>query len=119
MPERDWIIGEPLRSLQDAIHAWARAKGWWEEPDRNVGELLALAHSELSEALEEYRAGRPLAQIRYRNDGKPEGFPIELADCVIRILDTCAALKIDLDTALCIKMLFNETREHRHGGKKA
>ena len=26
----------------------ARSKGWWDNPDRNVPELLALVHSEIS-----------------------------------------------------------------------
>ena len=33
-------------------HETSASKGWWENPDRNIGELLALIHSEISEALE-------------------------------------------------------------------
>lgn len=50
---------------------------------------------------------------------KPLGIPIELADVIIRILDTCAAYRIDIDQAMAIKMTFNETRAQRHGGKRA
>jgi len=32
----------------------AKSKGWWDDPDRNIGEILALIHSEVSEALEVY-----------------------------------------------------------------
>ncbi len=84
-----------------------------------MGELLALAHSELSEALEAWRDDEPVTVTDTEPlTGKPRGFPIELADCVIRILDTCEAPGIDLDAALCRKMRYNETRSHRHRGNR-
>lgn len=55
----------------------------------DAGTAIALMHSELSEALEEERAGNP--DVYYREDSKPEGALIELADCVIRIADYCGA----------------------------
>lgn len=61
----------------------ASKHGWW-ETERDPREVLALIHSELSEALEEYRAGRDM--VWYHND-KPEGIAVELIDAVIRILD--------------------------------
>jgi hypothetical protein len=48
---------------------------------------------------------------------QPEGIPTELADAIIRILDVCAYHKIDIAAAVADKMAYNETREHRHGGK--
>ena len=45
-----------LNQWRDEIHALAKEKGWW-EVERTFGEIIALCHSELSEALEEYRAG--------------------------------------------------------------
>jgi NTP pyrophosphatase (non-canonical NTP hydrolase) len=47
------------------------------------------------------------------------GFPSELADIVIRVADLAGALGIDLAEAIRIKLAFNRTRTHRHGGKKA
>lgn len=108
-----------LNELRDAAHALALAKGWYEGGPRNVGELLALVHSELSEALEEYREGHNLQAVLIDANGKPLGFPVELADAVIRIADMCGALEIDLDGAVATKHAFNATRPRRHGGKRA
>jgi hypothetical protein len=44
-----------------------------------------LFHSELSEALEEYRNNHKVTEVWSSEKGKPEGIPIELADFVIRI----------------------------------
>lgn len=43
----------------------------------------------------------------------------ELADVIIRALDTAGTLRIDIDRAVRIKHAYNETRPHRHGGKLA
>ena len=106
-----------IKELHIASHAIAVTKGWWEE-DRNVGELLALIHSEVSEALEEWRIDEGLAVIRMEGD-KPVGFAVELADTLIRICDLAESAGIDLNAALKIKMAYNATRPWRHGGKLA
>lgn len=60
--------------------------GWW-ETERDNRELIALIHSEISEALEEFRNKQQMAYIK---DGKPEGQAVELIDMVIRICDFMA-----------------------------
>jgi hypothetical protein len=82
----------------------------------NVGLKLALVHSELSEALEALRRGE---LMYYEEQGKPEGFGVELADAVIRILDMAESLGINIQSCLKKKNAYNETRSYRHGGKKA
>jgi len=107
-----------LRELQKIIHAYAREKGWWDGPERPVGDQFVNFHAEISEAWEEWRNGHTMDDI-YLKDGKPEGVPIELADCVIRILDTCEKYGINLEDAIMCKHKYNMTRPYRHGGKKA
>jgi NTP pyrophosphatase (non-canonical NTP hydrolase) len=58
------------KTFQTEVHAVARTKGWWDEP-REFGTLIALCHSELSEAWQ--------ADV--------DNVATELGDVVIRILD--------------------------------
>lgn len=103
-----------LNELAKEIHENAVAHGWWDDP-RSFGEIVALCHSELSEALEEYRAERP--SVWYGMGGKPEGIAVEMADCIIRILDWCGKEDIDIDSVIREKNEYNKTRPYRHGGK--
>ncbi len=105
-----------------------------------------LCVSELSEALEEYRDGRPnewymcneifgdstpclpkdetqwrmfghTAECEYRS-AKPEGIAVAMVDCIIRIFDYLAHIDIDIDGIMERKMKYNASRPYRHGGKK-
>ncbi len=115
-----------IAELVHDSHQLSRTKGWYDsEEARNIPEMLALIHSEISEALEHYRygnceeSGAPHSLDKWwrDSDGKPDGFAIELADAVIRIADLCGYLSIDLEEAIAQKHAFNKTRSHRHGGK--
>lgn len=113
-----------LRKLQRDIHKMARDKGFWDESDdfkgASIGTKIALIHTEISEALEEFR--KPdveLDEIYYSEGGKPEGFGVELADAVIRILDLAEKTGNDMSDLIKLKMKFNKTRPTRHGGKRA
>lgn len=77
---------DKMRELSQKIHSNAIAKGFWEDK-REPAEIVALIHSELSEALEEYREFPSRVSQVFNVDGKPCGFPVELADVIIRILD--------------------------------
>ena len=110
-----------IRELQERAHKTAIEHGWW-TGERNVGELIALMHSELSEALEEWREYGYVSARRAWEAGaepKPVGLGAELADCVIRIADFCKHYNLDLAALLEMKMEYNETRPYRHGGKRA
>ena len=71
---------------------------------RNNGELIALMHSELSEALEALR----------QKDRTKNNVGEELADCCIRIFDYCGAKNIDLENEIINKMEINKKRPNKH-----
>lgn len=87
-------------------------RGFWEGgPEaHNVGEKIALMHSELSEALEAHRKD-------LMDDKLPQhkGLDVELADCAIRILDFCGAYNIDIGLMIIDKLAYNKTRPYKHG----
>jgi NTP pyrophosphatase (non-canonical NTP hydrolase) len=118
------VLGRTLNDYAAEVHA-ANQK-WWHDIntgaklERNFGELLALVHSELSEALEGHRKGLMDDKLPHR-----KMVEVELADAVIRILDMCGGYGLDLEGAYQEKMAYNasrvdHTREHRlaEGGKK-
>lgn len=107
-----------IKEWQKAVHEVAKDHGWWDRPN-DIGRQITNMHGELSEAWEEFRGGRPLDYMYYSGGTKPEGFGVELADCVIRIMDTCEANGIDLEKMIELKNEYNKTREWRHGGKLA
>jgi hypothetical protein len=103
--------------MQIESHENSKAHGFW-AAEPNIGEKLMLMVTELAEACEEWRKGIPLTEIYWQSD-KPEGFPIEMADVLIRMLDFCEGMKIDLQAAYNIKVAYNEGRPYMHGGKIA
>jgi len=107
-----------MHSIQEQAYRLAKEKGWWDGDSHNIPEKLALIHSEISEALQEYRNEPRDIGVHWTGvGGKPEGFPVELADAVIRILDLCGHLGIDLEKYIEMKHEYNKTRPYRHGGK--
>jgi len=115
----DFDITRVLNFLSRACYERSKEKGWHDpEVDATFVERLCLVHSEVSEALEEYRNGRGFDEIYYSDSGKMEGIPIELADVVIRVFDLCGKHNIDLGKAVVDKLEFNKTRPYRHGNKK-
>ena len=108
-----------LAEIIEQAHQTAKDKGWWDEPHRDDLALIALMHSELSEAVECVRRDEKHLWIDESKGGKPEGVAAEFADVILRIADCCAFYGIPLETALKLKLEYNKTRPHRHGGKKA
>lgn len=100
-----------VRSLQKEAWSIAEDKGWHGEGDeadvRSRPEILALVHSEVSEALEADR----------NHEGK-DAYAEELADVVIRLLDHAETEGINLERAIEEKMAENRDRDYKHGGKK-
>ena len=108
-----------IESLANIIYQNNRANGWWDKP-REDGTLIALMHSELSEALEGARKGT-------MDDHLPQytTVTVELADTIIRILDYCAHYELPIAEAIIAKIRYNKTRadhqrenREKSGGKK-
>lgn len=93
-----------IKQLCEQAYETAKSKGWHDEP-RETGTLLALIHSEVSEALEADRKG------------DQDNFAEELADICIRVFDLCGSKGIDLEKAIHEKMERNKGRSYKHGGK--
>ena len=94
---------------------------WWKDIEtgqpikRNVGELLMLAVSELSEAIEGHRKDLMDDKLPHR-----EMFEVEIADCMIRLFDIAAGLGLDIGGAVVEKCAYNLTREdHQIEARKA
>jgi len=103
------------------VHNMAKEKGWHDRP-RTPLELHALIHSEISEATEAVRDGKPgmYFEPHLVNDfecPKPEGEAVELVDAVIRIMDIFGSRGWSLADVMMEKASFNATRPQRHGGK--
>lgn len=101
-----------LDALAREIREVNQANGWnvtqgneWDNTYK-VPAILALVHSEVTEALEAFR----------KND--QENFLEEMADVVIRVLDCVGAFTDEFDEIVSEKIAFNKTRGHRHGGKR-
>ena len=111
-----------LNDWAKEIHKNAVDHGWWDD-EPEFPTIIALCHSELSEALEEYRNRQPnfsilRGDVPAKDDGKPVGVAVEMADCLIRILDWFGGEGVDVEFVLQAKHDFNRTREYRHGGKR-
>ena len=94
------------------INRTNRLKGWLSK-ERREGELIALIHSEVSEALEGLRHGNPKSEKIPEVSQAEE----ELADAIIRIMDMAYCAKWNIPKALFLKIEYNKTRPYRHGKK--
>ena len=110
-----------IEEWQRVIHANNRAKGFYDGPKaESVHTKLLLAIGEISEAVEELRSGHEPTDIYFTEGSapgsrKPEGFGIELADAIIRLLDIAEFEGIDMEYCMTLKHDYNLTREFRHG----
>lgn len=123
-----------IKAISQEIHENNKTKGFYDEP-KNIGEMLMLIVTEVSEAMEADR------KDKYFNDGGrldvykidnftekgamevfeenvKNTFEDELADIVIRVMDLAYFKGINLEWHILQKIRYNKTRPHKHGGKK-
>lgn len=121
-----------IKATSKEIHENAKAKGFWDK-ERNLGEMLMLIVSEVSEAMEADRKAHysdwvdmlPPFMTNIPDDEFKKiferevknTFEDELADAVIRILDLSHSRNIDLEWHIKQKMRYNAMRPHMHGKK--
>lgn len=110
---------ETLKNIQTQIYDYNVQAGWHDKP-REVGTLISLIHSELSECLEGFRKDVMDDHLPHRKMAE-----VELADAIIRIFDLGGRYNFDLGGAISEKMDYNSRREdHKRenrsqpGGKK-
>lgn len=126
-------INTMINELSKKIHENNKSKGFYDEP-KNIGEMLCLVHSEVSEALEcdrkdiyagitndqkEILNGSPTDQDwkEYFQEFIKDSFEDELADIAIRVFDLAAFKGVDLEYHILAKMKYNSMRPHKHGKK--
>jgi NTP pyrophosphatase (non-canonical NTP hydrolase) len=115
---------DALNDMAAHVYEIAKSKGFHDQPVP-VATLMANIHGEVSELWEAFR-GRRLAEPCDKAETIAEltGHSLtcaeeELADILIRTLDTAQEMGIDIARAVRVKSSFNESRPHMHGGKAA
>ena len=95
-----------VNELAIMMHEIAEQKGWFDNFPTAL-ELLSLVHTEVSEASE---CVRMRSMSMYYEDGKPEGFPAELADIILRVCTIAEHWNVNLEQAIMVKLKYNVRR---------
>lgn len=118
-----------LNELSKEIHKNAENKGFWES--ENIAEKMMLVVTEIAEAVEAHRSNNfcslnegEYRELSYSNIDYfcvdfeiyvKDTFQDEIADTIIRLLDICGFMNINIEKHIEMKMLYNKSREFKHG----
>ena len=121
-----------LNEASQIIHEANKQKGFYDEP-REIGTLLMLVVSELSEALEADRKDRHAdfkvyeaklnSELNSAEFKQPsifqecikDTFEDEITDAMIRLFDLCGYMDIDIEKHIDLKLKYNQGRPNKHG----
>jgi len=108
-----------LNKLSEKFYNIAAKSGFHEND--NMPTFISNLHGEVSELWEAYRKSQLFSPC---DKASAMSEPLncieeELADIIIRALDTAKSYNIDIDKAVRVKSAYNETRSFKHGGKIA
>lgn len=109
---RELLKGK-INRVAAVCHGISDESGWWTDiktgeslkGKRNVGEMLCLIHSEISEAMEGHRKNLMDDKLPHR-----KMIEVELADAIIRIMDLAGGLGLDVGGAMVEKLAYNTKR---------
>lgn len=110
-----------LTELSKKIRFDNASKGF-DPTEGGVDRYLLLAISEICEAQEELRDGRSVSEIYYQPQHapgevdmnlppKPCGFPVEIADAIIRLLDIAGKFNVEINLGDFTAWAFNESTD--------
>jgi len=119
-----------MDNLINQCHNIAKEKGFWKK-QREIGTLLMLIVSELSEALEADRKNKFFNEkigvvngwvsdddfFKHFKKSVKDTFQDEIADTFIRLFDLCGSMEIEIESHIKAKMRYNSLREKMHGKK--
>ena len=121
-----------LNEASQKIYEANKLKGFYEKP-REIGTLLMLVVSELSEALEADRKNKHADFETYQTklNSEPnrafvkrsslfqeyikDTFEDEIADAIIRLFDLCGYMNIDIEKHIDLMLRYNQGRPNKHG----
>ncbi len=117
-------VVQAVNDLAEHVYETARVSGWHDEPVP-VPVSVANIHGEASELWESFRKNTLHEPCDKSEKMSASGIkPLtcleeELADLLIRVLDTAREHKVDIGEAVRRKDAYNQTRSFRHGSRVA